>query len=115
MITIFCNAFEVYPSWKFESTLKQKIYRQPNTENSLRSRCLEMMGVVENGASSHVRLAHTIVSCTYITLQVPVILKVFGKQNLIASINNRIRCYKLLKKGCNTVLNISMFELSSLT
>ena len=48
MITISCNAFEVYPSWKFESTLKQKIYGQPNTENSLCSRCLEMMGVAEN-------------------------------------------------------------------
>ena len=48
MITIFCTAFELYPSWKFESILKQKIYRQPNTENSLCSRCLEMMGVVEN-------------------------------------------------------------------
>ena len=86
MITIFCTAFELYPSWKFESILKQKIYRQPNTENSLCSRCLEMMGVVENGASSHVHLTHTIVSWTYITLQVPVILKVFGKQNLITSI-----------------------------
>lgn len=61
-----------------------------------------MMGVVENGASSHVRLAHTIVSCSYITCKSLLYSRFFE--------NNRIRCYKLLKKGCKTVLNISMLS-----